>query len=105
LLAAVEGLEVCHAAEVDLQRDEITAVKYGAHIQVSYELAHDSGFCTCGDVCTYQPTPLPPLSWQTRARYFLRRRWWGLRRLPGYRLAHKDELRDSDDDFEYSTDY
>jgi hypothetical protein len=64
-----------------------------AYVQVSDEMAHDNGLCTCpGGVCTYQPTPLPALSWQTRVRYFLRRRWWGLKRLPGYRLAHKDDI-------------
>ena len=79
--------------------------KPAAYIKVSAEVAHDSGFCTCGDVCTYQSTPLPPVPWPHRVQYFLRRRWWAIKRLPGYRLVHKSELRDPDDDFEYSTDY
>lgn len=73
--------------------------KYGGEVPISDEMAHNSGLCTCpGGVCTYRSRPLPPPPpWPTRVFYFLRRRWWGLKRLPGYRLIHKDDLYDPSD--------
>lgn len=70
--------------------------KYGQSIEISDEVAHDHGLCTCpGGVCTYEPPPPPPLpSRRLRAWYWLRRRWRGVKRLPGYRLVHKDDLPD-----------
>jgi hypothetical protein len=75
---------------------EITVTKYTAYIPYSHEMLCDSGTHQCDDTCPPLYVP-PPVPWQRRVRYTLRWWYWRLRRIPGYRLVHKDDIRGDDE--------
>jgi len=82
------------AGEADVS-EPLSAGKVTAYFPVSHDLLVDSdlyGQHTCDESCPppYVPPPVPP---RTRMRFFLRRRWWAVKRIPGYRLVHKDDIR------------
>lgn len=64
------------------------------YIPVSHDLLVDSdlyGQHVCDESCP-PPFVLPPVPWQMRIRFAVRQLRWRIRRIPGYRLVHKDEL-------------
>jgi hypothetical protein len=70
-------------------------VKRWTHfLPVSHEALLDTGTHVCGDTC---PPPPAPLTRRQRIRNRVLALRWRLRRLSGYRLAHKDDLRSEDD--------
>jgi hypothetical protein len=71
-------------------------VKSTAYVPYSHEMLCDSGTHRCDERCPPPFVP-PPVPWQRRLRYFLRRRWWAVKRIPGYRLVHTDDIRRDDE--------
>jgi hypothetical protein len=90
-------MESTDGGPVGLDDPLVVVTKYSQMIPVSHEVLCDYSDHVCDESCPppTPPPPRPPLA--TRVRYFLRRRWWGLMRLPGYRLVHKDDIGDPDD--------
>jgi hypothetical protein len=85
-----------HDEEIRSAGAALSAVKRTAYVPYSHELLCDSGTHRCDDTCSPPYVP-PPVPWQRRLRYFLRRRWWAVKRIPGYRLVHEDDIRRDDE--------
>jgi|1185.fasta_scaffold1707728_2 hypothetical protein len=68
-----------------------TIRKIGAYIPINHELLLDSGRHTCDDACPAPQSP-PPVPLARRLQSKARSLWWQMKRLPGYRLAHKDDI-------------
>lgn len=70
---------------------QLGVVKHSYWLPVSHEALADYADHVCDDCCPPGWTP-PPVPWHRRVRYTVRSLRWRLRRIPGYRLVHKDDL-------------
>jgi hypothetical protein len=75
----------------------LTVTRATAYIPVSHEMLLDSLDHQCDDACPPPWVP-PPISWQRRTVNRLRSVAWRIKRLPGYRLVHRDDIRGWGDD-------
>jgi hypothetical protein len=67
---------------VSEKREETKPViKWGSQVLISREML---------GLPPLEPVPMP--SRPRRVFYWLRRRWWEIKRIPGYRLVHKDDM-------------
>jgi len=82
--------------EIRAAGNALTAVKHSAYVPISHDFLVDFSSHVCDDTCPplYVPAPVP---WRRRLHYTMRSWWWRLRRIPGYRLVHKDDIRRDDD--------
>lgn len=70
----------------------------GHYIPVSHEQLVDSGTHQCDQHCP--PPWVPPvLTRRERVMVRLRSVAWRIRRLPGYRLVHRDDICDHDGEY------
>lgn len=72
-------------------RESIGVKRMTGQVPVSHELLLDSGAHRCDGSCPPPWTP-PAVSVRRGLVSRLRNAWWIIGRLPGYRLAHKDDI-------------
>lgn len=73
----------------------LVVTKMPAYLPVSHEALIDSGTHTCDGSCPPPYVP-PPIPLRRRVQAWFDTIAWRIRRLPGYRLVHKDDMPDDE---------